>query len=50
MNMKIKCCDLAKSCMEHPIWKKKVTISGTVPLAVLIIIAGLIVGLICLDD
>ena len=48
--MEIKCCDFLKKCINSPLWKKEVNISATIPLYVLIIVSGLLIGLICLKD
>ena len=48
--MEMKCCNLLKDFKAMPLWKKKVNISGTIPLPILLVLIGLIIGLICLDD
>ena len=53
--MELNCCNVScsklfKKFIELPVWKKKVNISGTIPVPVLLIIVGLIVTLICLEE
>ena len=48
--MEMKCCSkLLKDFKAMPLWKKKVNISGTVPMPIFLAIIGLLIVLFCLD-